>query len=324
MGVAIGLGLGDFPFDDISGFWRWVDACEDSWVDSLWQSDRLIADTPMLECMSLMAALAGRTRRMRFGMNVAAIGWRDPLVLAKACATIDRLGGGRLLPAFGIGSPNAAEWAALGLDPRVRGRRTDEALELISRLWRGETVDFDGRHFSWTGVRIDPLPVQRPLPLWLGGSSEAAIRRTARFGTGWIAGFQAPGQVAPVVAAIRAAGIAAGRPIPEDHYGAGFYFRFGSWDDPGVRGRAAAFAARTRRVPEDCFVVGDAAEMLARLRAFIGIGVTKFVLQPAAAGNDDILDQTRRLMAEVLPHVPALSAEADALEAARAAAGATA
>src|SRR6201996_5016114 len=118
--------------------------CEAGGIDSIWQTDRLVSKTPILECMTVMAALAGRTRRLRFGMNVVSLAMRDPVLLAKQCATIDVLSGGRLLPAFGIGSPLAPEWEALHIDTATRGRKTDEALEIISRLWTGERVDFSG------------------------------------------------------------------------------------------------------------------------------------------------------------------------------------
>jgi alkanesulfonate monooxygenase SsuD/methylene tetrahydromethanopterin reductase-like flavin-dependent oxidoreductase (luciferase family) len=114
--VAIGLGLMEFPFPGASDYWRWVDLCEAGGIDSLWQTDRLISRQPILECMAVMAALAGRTRRLRFGMNVVSLALRDPVLLAKQCATIDVLSEGRLLPAFGIGSPLGPEWEALAID----------------------------------------------------------------------------------------------------------------------------------------------------------------------------------------------------------------
>ena len=188
--VAIGLGLMEFPFDGVSGYWRWVDLCEAGGIDSLWQTDRMVSREPILECMSVMAALAGRTRRLKFGVNVVSLAFRDPVLVAKQCATIDVLSEGRLLPAFGIGSPLAPEWRTLNLDTKTRGRKTDEGLEIIGRLWREDQVDFDGVHYHLSGASIAPKPVQPDLPMWIGGSSEAAIRRTARFGTGWQAGEQ--------------------------------------------------------------------------------------------------------------------------------------
>ena len=112
MGIAVGLGLADFPFSGAPAYWRWVAQCEDGGVDSLWQTDRLVSRQPILECMSVMAALAGATKRLKFGMNVASVGLRDPLLLAKQCATIDVLSEGRILPAFCIGTVRAPDWQA--------------------------------------------------------------------------------------------------------------------------------------------------------------------------------------------------------------------
>src|SRR5512144_3402461 len=103
MAVRVGLGLANFPFSAPAAFWRWVEQCEAGGVDSLWQTDRLISSVPQLEPLAVMAALAGATDRLKFGMNVAVVSFRDPLVLAKECATIDFLSGGHLLPAFGVG-----------------------------------------------------------------------------------------------------------------------------------------------------------------------------------------------------------------------------
>src|SRR5690606_24116836 len=158
---------------------------------------------------------------------------------AKACATIDYLSGGRFLPAFGVGSPRSPDWAATGRAFKGQGARTDEALDVIARLWRGESVDHEGPHFRLQGARIAPLPIQQPLPMWLGGSSPASIRRTARFGTGWQTGAESPAEAAPIVAAIKAAAEAEGRPMDPEHFGAAFYYRFGS-EEPVVEARRTA------------------------------------------------------------------------------------
>jgi probable F420-dependent oxidoreductase len=304
MSVRVGLGLANFPFSSARGFRRWVDFCEDSDVDSLWQTDRLISEQPYLESITAMALLAGATRRLKFGMNVTVVGFRDPLVLAKECATIDYLSEGRLLPAFGVGPANAPEWGTTGHVAAGRGARANEALELMARLWSEERVTFEGRYYRCSDASICPRPVQRPLPLWIGGSSPAAIRRTARLGTGWIAGIQTPEQVAPVVAAIRQASREAGRPIDDDHYGAGFSFRFGSWDEDSVE-RTAALLAHFQPAldPRRYLAVGGAAEILERIRQYREAGVSKFVLRAIGRGDEDLLAQTRRLIDEVLPAV---------------------
>ncbi len=303
--VAVGIGLMEFPFSGAAAYWRWVDLCEAGGIDSIWQTDRLVSPTPFLECMSAMAALAGRTRRIKFGVNVLSLAMRDAVLVARQCATIDYLSNGRLLPAFGIGSPLGPEWRTLNLDSKTRGRRTDEGLEVIRRLWSEDSVDFAGVHYRLSGAQCLPKPVQPDLPMWIGGSSEAAIRRTARFGTGWQAGPETPAQAREVVAAIRAAAAEEGRAIDDDHYGAGIPFRFGRPDEPGLQPLFEAYRKRTGRDPHDYFAIGDGPAIVARIAAYVDAGVSKFILRPAAKGDDEVMAQTRRLIDEVLPLVKA-------------------
>lgn len=299
---SAGLGLSLFSFGSVSGFWRWVDLCEEGGVDSLWQSDRLISTEPLLESMTLMAALAGRTRRLKFGMNVVSLAFREPVLLAKQCATIDVLSQGRLLPAFGIGSPLSPEWAALGIDTKTRGARADEALAIISRLWREDHVSFSGKHFSIHDVSIAPKPVQTELPLWIGGSSEGAIKRTARFGTGWQSTLETPGELAPLIERIRAAVRDAGRIIDDAHFGVNFAFHFGRADDPAIAEAIAGYEKFARgRGLHDFAAIGDADVILERLQAYIRAGACKFVLRPLVSEDEALMAQTERLIADVLP-----------------------
>ena len=302
MSVAIGLGLMDFPFKTGTDYWRWVDLCEQGGVDSLWQTDRLVSKQPILECMATMGALAGRTRRLRFGMNVVSLALRDPVLLAKQCATIDVLSEGRLLPAFGIGSPLGPEWTALDIDTKTRGKRTDESLEIIARLWREDSVDFAGKHYRLTGASISPKPVQPDLPMWIGGSSDAAIRRTAKYGTGWQGGGETLEDAGRVVAAIKKAVVEAGRSIDEDHYGASFPFYFGKATDSLVTGAMAAYAKRTGRDAATYFAIGDAQVIRDRVAAYVAVGIEKFILRPVGNG-DEMIAQTKRLIEQVLPHI---------------------
>jgi alkanesulfonate monooxygenase SsuD/methylene tetrahydromethanopterin reductase-like flavin-dependent oxidoreductase (luciferase family) len=156
-----------------------------------------------------------------------------------------------------------------------------------------------------TGAQIAPLPAQPDLPMWIGGSSDAAVKRTARYGTGWQAGAEPVAEVGRVIAAIRAAVVAAGRHIDDDHYGAAFAYRFGTWDDPGMNKVAEAYRARTGRDPHEAFAVGDAATILTRLTDYVEAGASKFILRPAAQGDADMLAQTRLLIEQVLPQVAA-------------------
>lgn len=308
MTIGVGLGLMELPFSSGAAFRKWVDLCEAGGVDSLWQTDRLVSRRPILECMSVMATLAGATRRIKFGMNVASAGLRDPLLLAKQCATIDFLSEGRLLPAFGIGSTLGPDWKATGRPTEGRGRRVDEALAVIAALWRGERVTTDGEFFRYRDASISPLPVQAELPLWIGGSSRAAIRRTARIGTGWLAGRETPDEAGRAVAAIRAACRESGRRIDADHYGAGFYYRFGRPDEPFVEERLKALSQNfPDRDPRDAMVVGDAADVVARIDAYVRNGVSKFILRPVGPTDEEIFHQTKRLIEEVFPAVEAMN-----------------
>ena len=308
MGVALGLGLFEFPFSGGAAFWRWVDLCEAGGIDSIWQSDRISGPVPMLECMSSMAALAGATKRLKFGMFVASVGLRDPLLLASQCATIDMLSDGRLLPAFGVGNPRSDDWLATATDTRGSGRRADEALDIIAALWRGESVTCDGEFHRYREASISPLPVQKRFPLWIGGHSKAAMRRTARIGTGWVGGTQPPHETATVVRGIKAALEVTGRSIDADHYGAGLSFRFGDLEEPIVAREIERLGAYTPgRDPRTAIAVGTKTDIVNRLREFVSAGVSKFVLRPIGAGDDDLLHQTKILIEQVLPDVPALN-----------------
>lgn len=301
--IAAGIGLMEYPFDTTQGFWRWVDLCEQGGLDSIWQTDRLISRSPILECMTALAAIAGRTRRVKFGVNVVSVAMRDPVLLAKQCATIDVLSDGRLLPGFGIGSPRGPEWTAMNLNVKTRGRTTDEALEIISRLWAGEALDYEGKHFKLSNASISPLPVQPDLPMWIGGASDAAVQRTAKYGTGWQAGSESPESVGQVISAIKAALVQTGRTIDEDHYGAAFAYRFGGMDEPGIARIMDRYKERTGRDARDHFAFGGADEIMERIAAYVEAGASKFILRPAATGDEDMYRQTKLLVEDVLPRM---------------------
>lgn len=301
MTIGIGLGISRFPFASAGEYWDWVALCEDGGVDSIWQTDRLVSTEPMLECISTMAALAGATRTIRFGMNVASIALRDPLLTARQLATIDFLGNGRVLPAFGIGSALSMDYKATGTPTRGRGKKADEALEIVHRLWHEESVSFDGEFFHYDNASIAPRPVNSRIPLWIGGSSEAAMRRTARYGTGWLGGLDSPEQAATMVKGIKAALDDIGRTIDDDHYGASFSFRFGDPGSEPARRAAAGLEARLGQDPSRFMVAGDAGDVIARIDEYIEAGISKFVMLPIAQNGEDMMAQTRRFIDEIQP-----------------------
>lgn len=307
MTISAGLGIANFSFDDATGFWKWVDLCDNGGVDSIWQSDRIISKDENLECMSVMAALAGATKKIKFGMNVASLGLRDPVITAKACATIDVLSGGRLLPAFGVGSAISRDYVATGTPTKGRGKRTAEGLEILSRLWSEETVTMKGTYYQLNEASISPRPIQQPMPLWVGGSAKQAIERTARWGTGWQAGIDSADQVGPIIEGIKIRTAELGRQIDEDHYGAGFGFRFGTFDEPIIQRYNELLTKRLGRDPKGFTAIGGTDEIMRLISDFRKAGVHKFILRPIASGTTDMMAQTEQLIEEVLPEVRALN-----------------
>ena len=136
------------------------------------------------EPMVTFGYLAGLTKTIGFVTGVLVLGQRQTALVAKQAAEVDVLSGGRLRLGIGIGW-NHVEYEALGSSFTNRGRRSEEQVELLRALWTQDTVSFDGRWHKVTHAGLNPLPVQRPIPVWFGGSSDAVMRRIARIGDGW-------------------------------------------------------------------------------------------------------------------------------------------
>jgi probable F420-dependent oxidoreductase len=139
-----------------------------------------------------LAAVAASTSKLRVGTGITPVPRRRPQVLAHAVATLDVLSGGRVIFGAGLGGV-PSEFTAFGEDdaPRLRAEKLDEGLDLLRRLWSGERVEHRGRHYEVNDVALAPLPVQRPLPIWIGGNSTRARARAARF-DGWFADTSSP------------------------------------------------------------------------------------------------------------------------------------
>jgi len=301
MAIGIGMGTSVFPFDNARDYFKWVDKCEAGKVDSIWQTDRLVSKESMLECLSAMAILAGYTESIRFGMNVASIAIRDPLVTAKQCATIDYISGGRLLPAFGLGSKISRDYTATNISTKGRGKKADEALEIVSRLWAEDSVTFQGEHFSYKDAVITPRPANASIPLWIGGSSQIAVKRTARIGTGWLGGIDSPETAGAVVSGVKEALKNTAREIDDDHYGATLLFRFGNQEDRSVLSTTKGITARMGKNARRYYVVGNTSEIVERIKEFIDVGCQKFVLLPMASGTKEFMEQTRLCIDEIIP-----------------------
>jgi probable F420-dependent oxidoreductase len=147
---------------------------------------------------------AAFTRRVRLGTSVLVLPMRHPLPLAKELATLQCLSEGRLILGAGVGWMEA-EFAALGAPFHERGRRMDEGIALMRAVWSEDPVSFEARYIpaKVEDMRMLPQPV-RPIPIWIGGGSEAALRRALRLGDGWHGSRLSPEEARPVVARLRA------------------------------------------------------------------------------------------------------------------------
>lgn len=160
------------------------------------------AGTPVFDAPSYLAYIAGQTRRLRLGTLVYLFGLRHPFVGARAFSTLDQVSGGRAEIGVGAGWLTT-EWDAVGLDPRTRGRRLDEALAVARRLWTEETVSHEGEFYRFPPVMFEPKPLQKPHPpVLIGGESDRALRRAARH-DGWLGMQHTPESAAEKVGALR-------------------------------------------------------------------------------------------------------------------------
>ena len=166
---------------------------EELGVDSVWTHDHVfnvahvlerIGNRPYYEPLALLSYVAARTTRVRLGTSVLVLPYHNAIRLAKTAATLDVLSRGRLILGVGGGAVEN-EMEAMGSPFKERGAITDESIDVMRTLWREEDPRFDGRYYRFAGMKFSPKPVQRPIPLVIGGVSRHAIRRAARIGDGW-------------------------------------------------------------------------------------------------------------------------------------------
>jgi probable F420-dependent oxidoreductase len=305
MSIRVGMGTGLGANLSANDYWRWVDFCEEAGIDSIWHSDQLLGAN--VEPMMMLAALAARTRRMKFGTNALVLPFRDPVVIAKEFATIEWLSEGRLFPVVGVGIGNDPYWQATSASPKTRGAVSNEMIALIRALLDHEEVEFEGEHFTYRGPGVHPRP-NRKIPLWIGGNSKAAVERTAAMGDGWLGSLVEAEKAGAARRGIVEALKRTGRSIDSDHYGMSLLLRVGAPDDPGVERTKANL--RQRLSPngdpaaiDNIFAVGTPGDVTAMLRHHVNEGMSKFVVLPLANDIDDLMAQTRLLVEQVLPQV---------------------
>ena len=279
MKVRIGVAAGAGVVEEPSAFFDLVDALDDLGYDSIWVPD--VITTPTLDPIAALAAAAGRRQRLKLGTHLIVPG-RNPVLLAKQLASLDRLSDGRLLLLAVIGLRQEAELAAQGVSAKARTTMLEESLTIMRALWRGETVDFQGQFHQVDGVSLAVTPQQEPLEIWLGGQVPAALERCGRIGEGWMPGLCTPAEAAAARQSIERAAGAAGREIEGEHYGVNI-----SWVEESI-GTEVAASVRSRRAdldPAEVIAVGEEG-LQDRVRAFLDVGFSKFVIRPAVSPRD--------------------------------------
>ncbi len=170
---------------------------EELGYDSIWAGDHVSFRNPILDVVVALSTFAAMTERIALGAGVVLLPLRHPSVVAKELASLDYVSGGRVIVGVGVGGEGAKDFEAVGVPLRERGARADEAMRALRVLFAERPASFSGRFFSFEGVSIEPAPAQPGgPPLWVGGRSEAAIRRAATLGEGWIPIFVSPARLA--------------------------------------------------------------------------------------------------------------------------------
>jgi alkanesulfonate monooxygenase SsuD/methylene tetrahydromethanopterin reductase-like flavin-dependent oxidoreductase (luciferase family) len=246
------------------------------------------------------ATLTALTPKLKVVVGVYLLALRHPVTVARQLATLAESAPGQLILGVGVGGEDRNEIAMCGVDPRTRGRRTDEALHVLRQLQSGAPVDHHGEFFDFERAWIQPAP-NPVIPILVGGRADAAIRRTARYGDGWLGIWCSPERYAQALDEIARAATACGRPAPAQN---GIQLWIGIDDDRAhARARLAKGMEAFYRTPFERFEkyspYGTAAAVAATLARYRDAGCRLFNLMPiapdAAAGIEAIAEIKRRL-----------------------------
>ncbi|QRI77865.1 MULTISPECIES: LLM class flavin-dependent oxidoreductase [Rhodococcus] len=234
-------------------------------------------------------------------IGVYLLGLRHPMLAARQISTIAQLAPGRLVLGAGVGGEDRSEISNSGVDPRTRGRRLDEALEVLRALLSGEEVTHTGEFFTLERARILPSP-QPAVPILIGGRGDAAIRRTAKYGDGWLAIFSTPRRFGETRTAILEAAVREHRTLST--FGVNVWC--GLDDDAATADRLVGEQMQALyRLPRDKFrhlaPAGTPEQVAEWLRAFIDAGADSITLIPAATSMEASVEHAaavRKLLVE--------------------------
>ncbi|MCB0995531.1 MAG: LLM class flavin-dependent oxidoreductase [Acidimicrobiales bacterium] len=288
-----------------SGGRRRIPELEELPIDSLWAGGHIASRNPSPEAMVGLARLAALTERVRIGTSILLLPLYPPAIVAKQIADLDNDTGGRVILGIGVGGEYPQEFRACEVPITERGRRTDEMIPLIRRLWTAEEITHEGRFYSMAEVKIHPAPVQPGgPPIVVAGRSEAAMRRAVVMGDGWFPYLFSPRRYASSVQTIRELADEHGRDLTDFGW---YVWVFCNVDDDGEAARETAarsmggtYNQDFRAMVDNVAAAGTAEEVTDKLVAFHEAGARHFVFCPSTAGADPapVVD---RLLGEVVP-----------------------
>ncbi len=274
-------------------------AIADAGIDHVFTADHVsFRDGSGMDGLITLAGLSGLEPRLGLHVGVYLLPLRHPMVAARQIATLAEVAPGRLTVGIGVGGDDRHEVEVCDVDPSSRGRRTDVALGLVRALLAGETVDGDGEFFEFRAGTIRPVP-DPPVPLVVGGRSDAALERAGRLGDGWLAAWCSPRRFAEGVARVGAAG--AGRDVEWQH-GLQLWLGVGASPAEG-RTHVAATMERFYRMSFEPFArytpCGTAADIAEFLQPYVDAGATTLNLTPCGpdrAAEIDTVAEVKQLL----------------------------
>jgi probable F420-dependent oxidoreductase len=307
---TIGVSLtGSFPqgMPAIQEMMANVRRAEHLGFDSIWSGDHLIMHSPIMDVMTVLASFAAITKRVTLGTAVYLMPLRHPVATAKQVTSLDLLSGGRFIFGVGVGGEIVREFDAVGVPVQERGRRTDEGLEILTRVLCEDNVTYEGKYYQIRHVTLAPRPQQQPYPpIWVGGRSEAALRRTARFGSCWLGYLVSSQRLQEALQQIRALAPTYGRE-PTTIQGGMLLFTAIARDYETGKHMAIANLSRRYNQPFDNLVerycvFGTPEQCLEKLQTFINAGMSHLVLSFTCPA-EQVPEQLEQSARELLPHL---------------------
>jgi probable F420-dependent oxidoreductase len=280
--------------------------------DSLWVSEHILFYGPTLESVPQLGALTAITTKATLGTAIFLLPLRHPTIVAKSFGTLDILSHGRITLGIGVGGEYAKEFEATGVPVKQRGPRSDEAIDVIKRLWGGDHVSHHGRFFQFDDVSMQPKPVRAGgPPIVVAGRSDAAMRRAARRGDGYMPYLFTPDRYRSAVQQITSDAAEAGRDIGNFQW---VLYQFTALADTHEEAHRRAVARLTRQYNQDfenlveryC-VLGTAEECAERLSQFVEAGVRHVIFVPICP-EGEVMRHQEAYLRDVLPQVRARAA----------------